>query len=331
MRQFSYVAAADAGSAVDLMTRTPGARYLAGGTNLVDLIREGVEQPVMLVDVTSLPLTGIEELTGGGLRIGALVRNSDLAASPLVRTRFPVVAQAVLAGASAQIRNMATTGGNLLQRTRCGYFYDHAAACNKREPGTGCSALDGFNRTHAVLGASDSCIAVHPSDLAVALAALDAVVEVAGPDGARRITLADLYRSPADAPDRETVLQPADLITAVEIPGLPEAANSQYRKVRDRASYAFALVSVAAVLRVEDGQVACVRLALGGVAPRPWRAHLTERELLGRPATEDSFRAAAEAELAPATPREHNAFKPELARRTIVAALRRLTTQTGAS
>jgi len=283
------------------------------------------------VDVTSLPLTEIEELPGGGLRIGALVRNSDLAASSLVRARFPVVAQAVLAGASAQIRNMATTGGNLSQRTRCGYFYDHAAACNKHEPGTGCSALDGFNRTHAVLGASDSCIAVHPSDMGVALAALDAVVAVTGPDGARRISLADLYRSPADAPDRDTVLRPADLITAVEIPGLPEAANSHYRKVRDRASYAFALVSVAAVLRVETGKVARVRLALGGVAPRPWRAHLAERELLGRAATEDSFRAAAEAELAPATGRQHNAFKPELAHRTIVAALRRLTTRTGAS
>jgi xanthine dehydrogenase YagS FAD-binding subunit len=330
MRQFSYVAAADVGLAVDLMTRTPGARYLAGGTNLVDLIREGVEQPVTLIDVTSLPLTGIEELPGGGLRIGALVRNSDLAASPLVRARFPVVAQAVLAGASAQIRNMATTGGNLVQRTRCGYFYDLAAACNKREPGTGCAALGGFNRMHAVLGASDRCIAVHPSDLGVALAALDAVVEVAGPNGVRRITLADLYRGPADAPDRETVLQPADLITAVEIPGLSDAANSQYRKVRDRASYAFALVSVAAVLRVEDAVVARVRLALGGVAPRPWRAHLAERELLGRPATEESFSAAAEAELAPAACREHNAFKPELARRTIVAALRRLTTQPGA-
>ncbi len=331
MRQFSYVAAADVGSAVDLMVRTPGARYLAGGTNLVDLIREGVEKPVTLVDVTSLPLTGIEELPDGGLRIGALVRNSDLAASPLVRIRFPVVAQAVLAGASAQIRNMATTGGNLLQRTRCGYFYDLAEACNKREPGTGCTALGGFNRMHAVLGASDSCIAAHPSDLGVALAALDAVVEVAGPDGVRRITLADLYRSPADLPDRETVLQPADLITAVEIPGLRDAANSHYRKVRDRASYAFALVSVAAVLRVKDSKVARIRLALGGVAPRPWRAHAAERELLGRPATEDSFRAAAEAELAPATGREHNAFKPELARRTIVATLRRLTTPASAS
>jgi len=331
MRQFSYVAAADVGTAVDLMTRTPGARYLAGGTNLVDLIREGVEQPATLVDITSLPLTGIEDLPDGGLRIGALARNSDLAASPLVRTRFPVVAQAVLAGASAQIRNMATTGGNLLQRTRCTYFYDLAAACNKREPGAGCAALGGFNRMHAVLGASDNCIAVHPSDLGVALAALDAVVEVAGPDGARRITLAELYRSPADPPDRDTVLQPADLITAIEIPGLPEAVNSHYRKVRDRASYAFALVSVAAVLRVEDNEVAHACLALGGVAPRPWRAHVAERELLGRPAIEESFRAAAEAELAPATGREHNAFKPELARRTIVATLRRLTTPAGAS
>ena len=331
MRQFSYVAAADISSAVDLMARTPGARYLAGGTNLVDLIREGLEQPVMLVDVTALPLTEIEELPDGGLRIGALVRNSDLAASPLVRDRFPVVARAVLAGASAQIRNMATTGGNLLQRPRCGYFYDLAEACNKRKPGSGCAALGGFNRMHAVLGASDTCLAVHPSDLAVALAALDAVVEVTGPDGTRRITLADLYRSPAGAPDRETVLQYADLIAAVEIPGLTDAANSDYRKVRDRASYAFALVSVAAVLRVEDNQVAHIRLALGGVAPRPWRAHSAERELLGLPATEDSFRAAAEAELAAATGREHNAFKPQLALRTIVATLRRLATQTGAS
>jgi xanthine dehydrogenase YagS FAD-binding subunit len=331
MRQFSYVAAADADSAVDLMTRTPGARYLAGGTNMVDLIREGVEQPATLVDITSLPLTGIEELPAGGLRIGALVRNSDLAASPLVRARFPVVAQAVLAGASAQIRNMATTGGNLLQRTRCGYFYDLAEACNKREPGAGCAALGGFNRMHSVLGASDSCIAVHPSDLAVALAALDAVVEVTGPNGVRRIALADLYRSPADTPELETVLQPADLITAVEIPGLPDAANSLYRKVRDRASYAFALVSVAAVLRVEDSNVAGVRVALGGVAPQPWRAHTAERELLGRPGTEDNFRLAAEAELAPATGREHNAFKPELARRTIAATLRTLSTHAGAS
>ncbi|GAA2209705.1 xanthine dehydrogenase family protein subunit M [Nonomuraea monospora] len=325
MRPFAYVKAADVDSAVRAASE-PGARFLGGGTNLVDLMREGIERPDTVVDVTGLPFDTVDDLPGGGLRVGALVRNSALAADPRVRARYPMVSQALLSGASGQLRNMATVGGNLLQRTRCPYFYDHASACNKRSPGAGCDALDGFNRGTAILGVSESCVAAHPSDLCVALAALDAVVEVRGLDGTRRVPMADFHRLPGDTPDLETTLAPGELVTAVELPPAPVAANSRYRKVRDRASYAFALVSVAAALEVRDGVVTEVRLALGGVAPKPWRAARAERLLTGGPADEDAFRRAAQAELAEATTRQGNAFKAPLAVATITAALRELST-----
>jgi xanthine dehydrogenase YagS FAD-binding subunit len=331
MNDASYLRPADVDAAVTAMAAHPNARFLGGGTNLVDLWRQGIERPDMLIDVTRLPLDGIEERSDGGLRIGALVRNSRLAANPLVRNRYPVVAQAVLTGASAQLRNMATVGGNLLQRTRCLYFTDRAAACNKRTPGSGCDALQGFHRQHAILGGSRHCIATHPSDLCVALAALDATVEVRSVRGMRRLPLLDLHRLPGDAPHQETTLEPDELITAVELPPLPLARTSRYRKVRDRASYAFALVSVAAALGVHEGTITGVRLALGGVAPRPWRAVAAERVLLGAPATEDTFHRAAEAELAAATGHPRNAFKVELTRRTIVATLRQLASEGGAA
>lgn len=331
MKSFSYVSAPDTGTALRTIADSANVKFLAGGTNLVDLMREGIEQPSTVVDITRLPLTGIEELPDGGIRVGALVSNSALAANPLIRTRYPALAQAILHGASAQLRNMATVGGNLLQRTRCMYFYDETAACNKRAPGTGCDAIGGFSRSAAVLGASEHCIATHPSDMAVALVMLDAVVEVQSVRGIRRIPLAEFHRLPADTPHIETVLAPDELITAVELPPMPMAANSRYRKVRDRASYAFALVSVAAALAVEDGVISEARLALGGVGTKPWRATEAERALLRRPATEDAFRQAAEAELAAAEGGPQNTFKIELAQRTIVATLRQLLTDGSAA
>ncbi|MFI7699997.1 FAD binding domain-containing protein [Nonomuraea sp. NPDC049480] len=331
MRSFAYVRPPDVAAAIRAVAAEPDAKFLGGGTNLVDLMREGIERPGTVVDVTGLPLEEIEELPGGGVRIGALVRNSRLAAHRLIRTRYPMLAQAILSGASAQLRNMATVGGNLLQRTRCLYFYDGAAACNKREPGAGCAARDGFNRGGAILGASPACVATHPSDMCVALAALDAVVEAESVRGVRRIPLAGFHRLPGDTPHIETELAADELITAVELPALPIAAHSRYRKVRDRASYAFALVSVAAALEVRHGAVTTVRLALGGVAAKPWRASKAEQTLLGAPATEESFQRAAEIELAPAEGLRGNAFKIELARRTIVATLRQLLAQGGAA
>ncbi|TMR89923.1 FAD binding domain-containing protein [Nonomuraea basaltis] len=324
MRPFAYVKPIDVAAAVHAVATEPAAKFIGGGTNLVDLMREGIERPDTVVDVSGLPLDEVAELPGGGLRIGALVRNSVLAADPRIRTRYPVLSQAILAGASPQLRNMATVGGNLLQRTRCPYFYDQASACNKREPGGGCDALGGFNRSHAILGVSESCIATHPSDMCVALAALDAVVEVRSVRGTRRIPLADFHLLPGDSPEIETVLAADELVTAVELP--PAPARSRYRKVRDRASYAFALVSVAAALEVRDGTVTAVRLALGGVAAKPWRAREAERILLGGPASEEEFLLAADAELAPATVRPGNAFKVKLARATIAATLRELST-----
>jgi len=323
MTPFSYSRADDAARAIDL-AGTSAAKFLGGGTNLVDLMRETVERPIRLVDVSGLS-GAIEEREDGSLLIGAGVKNSTLAAHRAVRTRYPVLARAILAGASAQIRNMATVGGNLLQRTRCTYFYDNEGArCNKRAPGEGCDAIGGFNRIHAILGASESCVATHPSDMAVALAALGATVHITGAGGARSVALTDLHRLPGDRPDIETVLEPGDLITAVELPALPLAAQSTYRKVRDRASYAFALVSVAAALEVKDGRVRDVRLALGGVAHKPWRATKAEALLMGGPATAEAFRAAAEAELADARPLNDNGFKIELAARTITAVLSEL-------
>ncbi|AZM50233.1 molybdopterin dehydrogenase [Streptomyces sp. WAC 06738] len=327
MIPFEYRRAADAREAVATVAARPDAVFLGGGTNLVDHMKLGVATPDMLVDVSRLPLTEVEETPGGGLRIGATVRNSDLAAHPLVRQRYPALARALLSGASGQLRNAATTGGNLLQRTRCRYFQDVTTPCNKREPGSGCAAIGGWDRHHAVLGASELCIAVHPSDMAVGLVALDATVHVLGPDGARTLPLADLHRLPGDAPERDTVLAHGELITAVELPPASDMTRrSAYRKVRERASYAFALVSVAAALDVDDdGVVRDVRIALGGVAHKPWRAARAEDVLRGAPAAEESFRLAADAELAAAEVRDGNAYKVPLARNTMVAVLRDLT------
>jgi xanthine dehydrogenase YagS FAD-binding subunit len=326
VRPFTYERATDAASAVALVTANPDASYVAGGTNLVDHLKLGVATPDVLVDVRRLPLADVESLAGGGLRIGATVPNADLAAHPLVRRDYPALAQALLAGASGQIRNVATTAGNLLQRTRCVYFQDVTTPCNKREPGSGCPARDagGYQRNHAVLGASDSCVATHPSDMAVALAALDATVVVLSTDGERRVPLGDLHRLPGDEPHRDTTLRRGELVTAVELPALPMARTSAYRKVRDRASYAFALVSVAAALQVEDGTVTDVRIALGGVAHKPWRATLAEQQLRGGPATEEAFRSAAAAELAQAHPLPGNDFKVPMARNVVTATLRDL-------
>jgi xanthine dehydrogenase YagS FAD-binding subunit len=300
-----------------------GARYLAGGTTLVDLMKLHVEQPAVLVDINAVPLAQIERLPDGGVRVGALVRNSDMAQHDLIRSRYPVLAQAILAGASAQVRNMATTGGNLLQRTRCYYFRDTAAACNKREPGSGCAALDGYNRSHAVLGTSEHCIATHPSDMCVALTALGAIVRIDGQSGERTVPITDFHLLPADHPERESVLQPGELITAVDVPALPFATRSIYVKVRDRQSYAFALASAAVALDLSGGTIRDARIALGGVGTKPWRAQDAERLLVGRPAGAGAYRAAAEAALAGAAPRSHNAFKIELAMRTLVRALTR--------
>lgn len=321
MNPFTYERTADPRAALSLGAR-PGAKYLGGGTNLVDLMRETIEHPSMLVDITGLA-GNIDETSDGGLRIGAGVKNTALAADSRVRERYPLLSEAILAGASAQIRNMATVGGNLLQRTRCGYFYDDAARCNKRTPGAGCDALAGFNRMHAILGASEHCAATHPSDMAVALAALDAVVTVENANGARDLRLTDFHVLPGDTPHVETVLRDGELVTAVTLPPVT-GGRSAYRKVRDRASYAFALVSVAASLDVRDGMVQNVRLALGGVAPKPWRAHAAEAALQGAPANEAAFRAAAQAELANARPLRDNAFKIELAERVIVDMLVKL-------
>jgi xanthine dehydrogenase YagS FAD-binding subunit len=321
---FTYTKAADANDAL-ARGAADGARYLGGGTNLVDLMRETIEKPAALIDVTGLS-ADIVEMGDGGLLIGAAARNTAVAEHPAVAARYPVLARAIVAGASAQIRNMATVGGNLMQRTRCPYFYDHdGARCNKREPGAGCDATEGFSRSLAILGASPACAATHPSDMAVALAALDATVHVRGAGGTRTVPVTEFHRLPGDHPEIETVLEPGELITAVELPPLPLAANSAYRKVRDRASYAFALASVAAAIEVEDGVVRDVRLALGGVATRPWRARAAEEALRGRPATADSFRAAARAELEAARPVGDNQFKIDLSERIIVAVLLQLT------
>jgi len=321
MNPFDYLQADNASNAVKLASAAAAGKYLGGGTNLVDLMRETVERPDTLVDVTGLSRR-IEARPDGSVMIGAAVKNTALAADRTVRRNFPLLSRAILAGASGQIRNMATVGGNILQRTRCTYFYDEASRCNKRDPGRGCDAIDGFNRYHAILGASPSCVATHPSDMCVALAALDAIVHLEGPEGVRMLKLVDLHRLPGGRPDIETELRPHELITDVELPALSFAARSTYRKVRDRASYAFALVSVAAALDLgDDGNVKDVRVALGGVAHKPWRALKMEAALRGRAATEVNFRAAAEGELSDAAGLRDNAFKIELAKRTIVAVL----------
>lgn len=324
MMPFDYERAVDAHEAVASVSGRPEAVFLGGGTNLVDHMKLGVVSPGLLVDVTGLPFNRVEALADGSVRIGAMVRNSDLAASDLIRARFPVLAQALVSGASGQLRNLATTGGNLLQRTRCVYFQDVTTPCNKRDPGSGCSALEGYNRELAILGASEACVATHPSDMAVALCALDAVVRMLGPTGERVIPVTELHRLPGREPERDTVLMHGDLITGVDLPPLPFATNSRYRKVRDRRSYAFALVSIAVALDVVDGIVRDVRLALGGVAHKPWRATKAEEALRGATASEESFRRAADLELAAARPLAGNAFKVPLARNLIVSMLTEL-------
>ena len=327
MRPFGYERAASVEAAVIRVAARPDAVFLAGGTNLVDHLKLGIASPGLLVDITGLPLDAIEPLADGGLRVGALVRNSDLAADPVIRQRYPVLSQSILAGASGQLRNMATTGGNLLQRTRCPYFQELSAPCNKREPGSGCAAAGGYHRDHAILGASAHCVAVHPSDMAVALCALDAVVQVSGPDGQRAIPVQALYRLPGEEPQRDTVLGHGELITAVDLPALPAAARSRYRKVRDRASYAFALVSVAVAAQIEAGTVREVRIAFGGLAHMPWRARAAEQVLAGAPAARETALQAADAELAAARPLPGNAFKAALARAALAAAMDELITQ----
>jgi xanthine dehydrogenase YagS FAD-binding subunit len=319
VRPFRYERAEDAAGAVALAA-APEAKFLGGGTNLVDLMRLGVEQPSLLVDITGTVDDRIEETDDGGLRIGAGVRNSDLAADTRVRERYPVLSSALLNGASGQLRNLATTGGNLLQRTRCSYFQDVTKPCNKREPGTGCPAREGEHHNLAILGWSEACVATHPSDMAVALAALDAVVETSS----RSLPLLDLHRLPGKQPERDTVLEQGELIEAVRLPALPLARRSSYTKVRERASFSFAVVSVAAALAVEDGVVKGVRIALGGVAHKPWRAHRAEEALPGSPANDESFARAAETELAEARPLRDNGYKLTIARRLIVRALTEL-------
>ena len=321
MRPFAYERAADKEAAIAALADRPGAVFLGGGTNLVDLMKLGVARPELLVDVSRLPHDRIEPLPGGGVRIGAAVRNSDLAADRTIHRAYPVLSQALLAGASGQLRNLATVGGNLLQRTRCVYFQDVTRPCNKRQPGTGCPARAGHHRDLAIIGTSPACVATNPSDMAVAMVALDAVVRVEGAGGVRSVPVAELHRLPGDEPHRDTVLEHGELITAVELPALPLAARSRYRKVRDRASYAFALVSLASAVEVVDGVVRDVRIAFGGIAPRPWRAWQAEAALRGAPATEEAFRHAADVELAAADPLPDNAFKVPLARNLLVRTL----------
>ena len=320
MKPFAYSRALSQDSAIQVIARDRQAKFIAGGTNLIDLMKEGVEQPERLVDITRLELVEIKEISNG-LRIGALARNSDTANHPLVRSSYPLLSQALLAGASPQLRNMATVGGNLMQRTRCYYFYDTVMPCNKREPGSGCSAIEEYNRIHAIFGTSEKCIATHPSDMCVALAALDAVVRVEGPNGERQIPIAEFHRLPGDTPEIDTVLQHNELIVAVELPESPFAKRSHYLKVRDRASYAFALVSVAAALDVDKGNIRAARVAMGGVAHKPWRALAAEKILVGAKANEQTFAAAAEATIREAKPQKYNRFKVEMARRTIMRAL----------
>jgi xanthine dehydrogenase YagS FAD-binding subunit len=321
MINFQYSRASEVADAVRQIAADPMAKFIAGGTNLIDLMKEDVERPSRLIDISRLPLKSIEETADGGLRIGALVPNSDLAYHPLIAERYPMLASAILAGASAQLRNMASTGGNLLQRTRCYYFYDTATPCNKREPGSGCSAIAGVNRMHAILGASEACIATHPSDMCVALAALDAKVHVTGPAGERAIAFSEFHRLPGDTPQRDTNLKPDEIVTAVELPARGFAENYTYLKIRDRLSYAFALVSVAAALELEGDAIKEARLALGGVAHKPWRDPAAEAALRGQTANQSTFARAADLLLRDAKGYEHNAFKVDLAHRAIVRAL----------
>ena len=321
MNNFEYARASDVAEAVRMKAADPTAKFIAGGTNLVDLMKYHVERPARLIDISRLPLTAVEETGDGGVKIGALVPNSDLAYHPLVERSYPLLSSAILAGASQQLRNMASTGGNLLQRTRCPYFYDVATPCNKRTPGAGCSAISGLNRGHAILGTSDACIATHPSDMAVALAALDALVHVAGPSGGRTIALTDFHRLPGDTPEIDNNLRSDEIITAIELPPQGFASHYSYLKIRDRLSYAFALVSVAAALELENGRIRLARLALGGVAHKPWRDTTAEALLRGEAPGRELFAAAADALLKNAKGFKHNEFKISLARRAVVRTL----------
>src|SRR6516165_9161881 len=321
MNNFAYARAGDVADAVRRIAADPAAKFIAGGTNLIDLMKENVARPSLLIDITQLPLSRVEDTKDGGLRIGTLVPNSDLAYHPQIEARYPLLASAILAGASPQLRNMASTGGNLLQRTRCMYFYDTTTPCNKRDPGSGCSAIDGLNRMHAILGASERCIATHPSDMCVALAALEARVLAAGRNGERRIAFGEFHRLPGDTPHIDTNLSKDEIITALELPPDGFAKNYSYLKIRDRLSYAFALVSVAAGLEIENGMIRQARLVLGGVAHKPWRDREAEAQLSGAPAARESFMRAAETLLGDARGFGHNDFKIELARRAIVRAL----------
>ena len=321
MINFEFSRATDVADAVRQIASDPEARFIAGGTNLIDLMKYDVERPMRLIDITRLPLKSVEETPSGGLRIGALVPNSDLAYHPIIEKRYPLVSSAILAGASQQLRNMASTGGNLVQRTRCFYFYDVATPCNKREPGSGCSAIHGINRINGILGTSESCIATHPSDMCVALAVLEAIVHVAGPAGERAIALADFHRLPGDTPHIDTNLKPDEIITAIELPARGFAANYSYLKIRDRLSYAFALVSVAAALELESGRIKEARLALGGVSHKPWRDLEAEAALRNQAADSNAFAKAAQILLREAKGFSHNAFKIDLARRAIVRTL----------
>ena len=322
MNAFDYTRAADLADAIRQKGADPAARFIAGGTNLIDLIKYDVERPTRLIDISRLPLRSVEETESGGVQIGALVPNSDLAYDPTVTQRYPMLRSAILAGASAQLRNMASVGGNLLQRTRCAYFYDVVTPCNKRAPGSGCSAVEGLNRMHAILGTSPSCIATHPSDMCVALLALEAVVHVAGPGGERRIPIADFHRLPGDTPERDTNLDPREIITAVELPAKGFPTHWTYLKLRDRLSYAFALVAVAVGLELERGIIADARLALGGVAHKPWRDPQAEAALCGQKPNGAAFARAAELLLRTARHSDHNGFKIDLTRRAIIRALR---------
>jgi xanthine dehydrogenase YagS FAD-binding subunit len=321
MNTFNFIRARDTDEAIRVAHTSPAAKFIAGGTNLVDLMKMGVEQPSQLVDITPLELQKIETLADGTIRIGAMVRNSDLAYHAIIAEKYPVLSQALLSGASPQLRNMATVGGNLLQRTRCPYFYDVVFACNKRVPNAGCSAMDGYNRSHAVLGTSDQCIATHPSDMCVAMAVLDAIVQVQGPAGSRAIPILDFHLLPGNTPEKENVLRPGDLITAVDLPPISFSRKSHYLKVRDRASYEFALASAAVALDIQNGIVLEARIALGGVGTKPWRAMDAEKSLKGISAGEEAYRKAAEVALQGARPHKFNQFKIELVKRTLMRAL----------
>ena len=321
MFPFTYIKAKNNKEAINASGLNGNAKFIGGGTNLVDLMKMNIEKPQQLIDITSLDLKKIETLANGNIRIGALVRNSDLAYDVRIMNKYPMLSKALLAGASVQLRNMATTAGNILQRTRCYYFYDTATPCNKREPGSGCSAINGYNRIHAILGTSDKCIATHPSDMCVALAALDVIIHVEGANGERSINFLDFHLLPGDTPDKENVLQKDELITSIEIVSLPFASNSTYLKVRDRASYEFALTSAAVALDVNNGTINNARIALGGVGTKPWRAKEAEQYLSGKKATTDSYKAAADIALKNARTYKYNAFKQQLATQTIISAL----------